>query len=260
MEFTVAADLGKGFITTGAPGNKVIVFDLATLKATGRIAVGSNPDAISYDPVTHRIVTFNDRSSDASIIDAKTNEVVTLSVPLGGKPAYSQADGKGHVYANIEDKAEKQEIVEITVKDSTVSKRYATTPCEDSSGLAIDTAKMRLYTACANKMMVISDPVAGKVLGTAIIGAGPDSAAFDDGFAFTPNGQDSTITMVGETSPGKFEPVGTFPMALRSRIIGADQKQHKLYVPAAAYGAAPAGGRGRAPALVDTFHVVVYGR
>src|SRR5208283_3892875 len=51
-------------------------------------------------------------------------------------------------------------------------------------------SKLRLYTACANKIMVISDPVAGKVLGTAAIGAGPDSIAFDDGYAFTPNGED----------------------------------------------------------------------
>jgi hypothetical protein len=29
---------------------------------------------------------------------------------------------------------------------------------------------MRLYTACANKMMIVSDPVAGKVLSTPAIG------------------------------------------------------------------------------------------
>jgi DNA-binding beta-propeller fold protein YncE len=255
----IANDLGKGFITGGTPGN-VIIFDLATLKQTGTAATGQNPDAISYDPVTQRIVTFNDRSSDATIIDAKTGAVVTASIPLGGKPAFSQADGRGHVYANIEDKSEKQWIVEITMRDSVVTKRYSTDPCEDSSGLAIDLMKMRLYTACGNKIMVISDPVAGKVIGTAPIGAGPDSIAFDDGYAFTPNGQDGTISVVSETSPGKFEQVASLQMAPRARIIAADQKLHKLYVPAAEYGAGPARGRGRAPALVDTFRIDVYSR
>lgn len=256
----IASDLGKGFITAGNPGNKVIVFDLETLKAIASVGAGQNPDAISYDPVTHRVVTLNDRGSDATIIDAKSGEVITLSLPLGGKPAFSQADGKGHVYANIENKDDKQEIVEITVKDSAVTKHYSTAPCDDSSGLAIDSIKMRLYTACANKIMVVSDPATGKVLGTAAIGAGPDSITFDDGYAFTPNGQDGTVTMVGETSPGRFEPVATFPMAPRARIIGADTVQHKLYVPAAEYGAGPSTGRGRAPALADTFKVVVYAR
>jgi DNA-binding beta-propeller fold protein YncE len=255
----VAADLGKGFISNGAPSN-VMIFDLATLKATGAVGTGRNPDAISYEPVTQRVITFNDRSNDATIIDARTGEVVTLSVPLGGKPAFSQADGKGHVYANIETAADKQEIVEITAKDSVVSKRYSTAPCDDASGLAIDLVRMRLYTSCANKLMIVSDPVAGKVLATPAIGKGPDSIAFDDGYAFTPNGQDGTITMVGETSPGKFEPVATIPMAPRARIIGADQAQHKLYVPSAEYGPGPSTGRGRAPALPDTFQIVVYGR
>jgi hypothetical protein len=54
---------------------------------------------------------------------------------LGGKPAFSQADGKGHVYANIETAADKQEIVEITAKDSVVSKRYSTAPCDDRERL-----------------------------------------------------------------------------------------------------------------------------
>jgi len=256
----VANDLGKGFITTGAPGNKVIIFDLETLKATGSVGAGQDPDAISYDPTTQRIVTMNNRSSDATIIDAKTGEVIKLSVPLGGKPAFSQTDGKGHIYANIENKSDTEEIVEITVKDSAVTKHYSTSPCDNSSGLAIDTVKMRLYSACSNKMMAVSDPVTGKVLATPATGAGPDSIAFDDGYAFTPNGQDATITMVGETSPGKFEPVATFPMPTRARIIGADQIQHKLYVPAAEYGQGPSTGRGRAPALPDTFNVVVYSR
>ena len=86
-------------------------------------------------------------------------------------------------------------------------------------------------------MMAVSDPVTGKVLATPATGAGPDSIAFDDGCAFAPNGHDGTITMVGETSPGKFEAVGTFPMPTRARIIGADRVLHKLYVPAAEYGA-----------------------
>ena len=144
----IANDLGKGFITTGAPGNKVTVFDLATLKATGSIGAGQDPDAISYDPTTQRIVTMNDRGSDATIIDARTGEVVKLSLPLGGKPAFSQADGKGHVYANIENKNDTEEIVEITMKDATLTKHYSTSPCDNSSGLAIDPVKMRLYSAC----------------------------------------------------------------------------------------------------------------
>jgi hypothetical protein len=87
--------------------------------------------------------------------------------------------------------------------------------------------------------------------------------AFDDGYAFSANGADGNITMVGETAPGKFEPVATIPTQRGARTIGADQKVHKLYLPTAEYGP-PAeskdGKKGRPQTLPDTFTIVVVGR
>jgi len=114
-------------------------------------------------------------------------------------------------------------------------------------------------------MMVVSDPAAGKVIATPEIGQGPDGVAFDDGYAFSANGRDGNITMVGETSPGKFEPVATIPTGQGARTIGSDQKAHKLYLPAAEYGpppAPPAGGgkAGRPQPLPDSFMIIVVSR
>src|SRR4029077_21260202 len=134
-------------------------------------------------------------------------DVITASIPVGGKPEFAQIDGKGHIYANIEDK---NEIIEIDAKNALVAKRYSIAPCEGPSGLAID-PKGRLYSVCENKLMIVSDPAGGKVLATAAIGGGTDGVAFNDGYAFSANGADGTITMVGETSPGKFEVDATLP-------------------------------------------------
>jgi YVTN family beta-propeller protein len=254
----IAGDLGRGFTSDGGD-NDVTVFDLKTLKVLSKVKTGQNPDAIIYEPVSHRVFTFNGRSSDSTAIDAKTGDVITASIPVGGKPEFAQIDGKGHIYANIEDK---NEIIEIDAKNALVAKRYSIAPCDSPSGLAID-PKGRLYSVCENKLMVVSDPAAGKVLATAAIGGGTDGVAFDDGYAFSANGADGTITMVGETSPGKFEPVATIQTTKGARTIASDQKAHKLYLPAAEYGP-PAEGKdgkkGRPQALVDTFHIVVVGR
>src|SRR5262249_7611153 len=150
--------------------------------------------------------------------------VITASIPVGGKPEFAQVDGKGHVYANIEDK---NEIIEIDAKNALVSKRYSIAPCDGPSGLAID-PKGRLYSVCSNKVMVVSDPATGKVLASPAIGPGTDGVAFDDGYAFSANGGDGTITMVGESSPGKFEAVSTIQTTRGARTIAADQKAHKL--------------------------------
>lgn len=256
----VAGDLGKGFTSDGGD-NDVTVFDLKTLAVTGKIKTGQNPDAIIYEPVSHRVFTFNGRSSDATAIDAKTGQVISASIPLGGKPEFAQVDGKGRVFANIEDK---NEIVELDAKNAMVAKRYSIAPCDSPSGLAFDPKKGYLYSVCDNKMMIVSDPAAGKVLATPAIGAGPDGVAFDDGYAFSANGRDGTITMVGETSPGKFEPVATITTQRGARTIAADQKIHRLYLPAAEFGPPVPSKDGKGPArpqaLPDSFQIVVVGR
>src|SRR5665213_3055945 len=202
----IANDLGRGFISDGGD-NDVTVFDLKSLAVVSKVKTGQNPDSIIYEPVTHRVFTFNGRSSDSTAIDAKSGSVLAASIPVGGKPEFAQIDGKGHIYANIEDK---NEIVEVDAKNSLVAKRYSIAPCDSPSGLAID-PKGRLYSVCENKVMIISDPASGKVLANVPIGAGDDGVAFDGGYAFAANGADGTLTMVGETSPGKFEAVATIP-------------------------------------------------
>ena len=91
----------------------VTVFDLKTLAVITKVKTGQNPDAIIYEPVSKRVFTFNGKSSDSTAFDAKTGNVITASIPLGGKPEFAQVDGKGHVFANIEDK---NEVIEIDAK------------------------------------------------------------------------------------------------------------------------------------------------
>ncbi len=254
----VADDLGRGFTSDGAD-NDVTVFDLKTLKVLSKIKTGQNPDSIVYEPVSHRVFTFNGRSSDSTAIEAKTGNVVASSIPLGGKPEFAQVDGKGNIYANLEDK---NEIIEVDAKNAVVTKRYSIAPCDSPSGLAFDSKKSRLYSVCENKLMIVSDPAAGKVLATPAIGAGDDGVAFDDGYAFAANGADGTITMVGDVS-GKFEPVATIATQRGARTIGADQKAHKLYLPTAEYGPTPEskdGKRARPQTLPDTFQILVVSR
>ena len=254
----VANDLGRGFTSDGAD-NDVTVFDLKILKVLSKVKTGQNPDAIIYEPISHRIFTFNGRSSDATAIDAKSGNVIAASIPMGGKPEFAQVDGKGHIYVNIEDK---NEIVEVDAGNALVAKRYSIAPCDSPSGLAYDEKKARLYSVCENKLMIVSDPAAGKVLATAAIGAGSDGVAFDDGFAFSANGADGTITMVGETAPGKFEVVATIQTQRGARTIAVDRKAHKLYLPTAEYGPAgeKEGKKTRPQPVADSFQIIVVGR
>jgi DNA-binding beta-propeller fold protein YncE len=249
----LAPEINKGFVSNGR-GNNVTIFDMKTLKATGTVATEMNPDAIRYDAKSGRVFAFNGRSRSATAIDAKTGMAVG-NIPLPGKPEFSQADGTGRVYVNIEDT---NEIVEIDAAKATVTKKYALTGCEGPSGLAMDTKARRLFSVCGNRVMAVSDPDKGTVIATPAIGAGSDGVIFDPGtgYAISSNG-DGTMTVVQQTG-GKYEVVENIATERGARTIALDEKTHRVYTPTATAGQAAAGGR--APYLPDSFKVLVIGK
>jgi DNA-binding beta-propeller fold protein YncE len=249
----LARDLDKGFISNGR-GNNVTIFDLKTLKATGTVPAEMNPDDITYDATSKRVFAFNGRSRSATVIDAKAGTVVA-TIPLPGKPEFAVVDGKGKIYDNIEDTGE---IVEIDTAKAAVTKKYALTGCEGPSGMAIDVKARRLFSVCGNRVMAISDPDKGTVVATVPIGAGPDGVVFDPGagYAMSSNG-DGTLTVV-QQSGGKYDVVENIATERAARTIALDEKTHRVYLPTAAFGASPTGGRGQM--LPDSFKVLVVGK
>ena len=251
----VAADLGKGFISNGR-GNNVTVFDLKTLKPIGeKVATGENPDDITYDKGSARVFVFNGRSKSATVIDAKSDKVAA-TIPLPGKPEFAVADGKGHVYNNLEDTSE---MVEIDAAKATVIKKFSLSPCDGPSGMAYDAKDRRLFSVCSNRVMVVVDPDAGKVVASPAIGAGSDGVVFDPGpgYAMSANG-DGTLTIVAQNS-GKWDVLENIATERAARTIALDDKTHKVFLPTAKQGPAPAGG-GRPPFLPNSFKVLIVGK
>jgi DNA-binding beta-propeller fold protein YncE len=250
----LAPELGKGFISNGR-GNNITIFDMKTMKATGTVTAEMNPDDICYDRGSQRVFAFNGRSRSATVVDAKSG-TVAATIPLPGKPEFSVADGKGHIYTNIEDTSE---IAEIDAAGAKVLKKYPLTGCEGPSGMAMDLKGRRIFSVCGNRVMAISDPDKGTVIATPAIGAGPDGVVFDpgNGYAMSSNG-DGTLTIV-QQSGGKYDVLENVATERGARTIALDEKTHRVYLPTATAGQAPTGG-GRAPFLPDSFKVLVVGK
>jgi len=249
-----ASDLNRVFTSNGADGT-VGVFDATTGKLLQTLKAGKNPDAIVYEPVTHRVFAFNGASSDVTAIDAKSLTVLA-SIPAPGAPEFAAVDGHGRVFFNVEDKGELAVLDAQTLK---IERHFSLAPCEEPSGLTID-PKGRLYSVCRNGVMVVSDPVQGRVIGQAPIGQGPDGVAWLDGKAYSANGRDGTISVVAETSEGKFETIATLPTALGARTIAAEPNEHVLYSPTADFKPQPASSApkpGRPEAIAGTFRILV---
>ncbi len=229
-------EFGRGFISNGR-SNTVTIFDLSTLAKIGDdIPTGKNPDAIMYDPASKRIFAFNGSSNDATAIDAKDGKVAG-TIPVDGKPEFAAADGKGHVYVNIEDKSS---VYDIDSKKLTVVHKWPLKPCEEPSGLAMDTKTRRIFSGCSNQMVAVMDADSGKVVATLPIGKGVDATAFDPGtgYVFNSCGQDATLSVIHEDSPDKYSVVENVKTQAGARTMALDLQTHNVFLAIAEYEAA----------------------
>ena len=256
----LAPEFNRGFTSNGK-ADTATIFDLKSLAVLGEVKTGNNPDAILYDPASKMVFTFNGRSGDATAFEAKTGSV-TATIPLGGKPEYAATDGAGKVYVNIEDK---NEVVELDTLKLAVARRFDIKPCDEPSGIGLDSAKHFVFSGCHNKMMTVLDANTGKVITTVPIGAGVDGNGFDqgNGYAFSANGE-GTLTVAKQSGEGTFAVAQTVTTQSSARTMAIDPKTHNIYLPAAEFGPAPEQKPGekhqRPPMLKDTFTIVVVGK
>jgi DNA-binding beta-propeller fold protein YncE len=250
----IAPELGKGYISSGGD-NMLVIFDLKTLAVLDKMKVGERPDAILYDPSAKRVYTFNAKTQDSTVFDAKGGKVIG-SVPLGGKPETAVADGKGNVYVNIEDKSE---IVRIDTAKLTVAEHYPMAGCDEPSALAFDAAHRRLFAGCGSKVVAVVDPDAGKLVTTVDIGAGVDAGAFNPKTqqVFMSCGADGVVTVIHEDSPDKYSVVQNVQTAKGARTMALDASSNTVYTVSAQFDPTPPPAGQRRKMLPDTFELLV---
>ena len=257
----LAPALDRGFASNGR-GNTITIFKLSTLAVLAQVkATGEGPDAILFDPFTNRVFSFNGRGQNATVLDAAKGEVVG-TIPFGHKPEFAATDNQGHVFVNLEDSAE---LAVIDAQKLTIEKKWSLAPLEEPTGMAIDPQHNRLFIVGGNKLMAVVDAKTGRIVATPAIGAGADAATYDAGLglAFSSNGE-GTLTVVRQDGPDLYTVLEQVPTKRGARTMALDPTTHRIYLPTAEYGPAPAPTkevpRPRPPMLPDSFQFVVVGR
>ena len=234
----IAPALNKGFIST-KNDNSVTIFDTKTLKVIKKLAIdGKSPDAILFDSFSQKVFVFNGHSNNATVINASNNEIVA-TIALTGNPEFSATDGKGRIYVNLESASSIAVINTTTYKVENV---WPIVPGVEPTGLALDCETHRLFSVCANKIMVIVNAENGKVITSLPIGEKCDGAAFDPGMkcAYSSNG-DKTMTVVKEGTDGMFSVMNDFPTQEGARTITINKMTHHIYLSAANFDPAQEG-------------------
>lgn len=245
----IANDLNRAYISCGADSS-VLVVNLTTFEPIQKVQItGKNPDCILYDSFSKKVFTFNGRSSNSTVIDANTLKVLA-TIPLSGKPEFSQTNGNGKIYVNIEDKSSITEINAISMK---VEAEWQINPGEEPSGLVLDNKNHRLFSVCGNALMVVSDAITRKVITTLPIGEGCDGVAFDAerGRIFASNGE-GKMTVIQQESADSYRVLENVETQRGARTITLGKTNHHLYLSCGEYEP----GEGRRPVKPNTFKVL----
>ncbi len=255
----LAPEFNRGFVTDGT-AHKLWIFDLKSLKVIGSAPTDPDADGDVYDPASKRVFTFNGDSHTSTVVDAKTGKVVG-TIQLGGDPEFPVADGRGHVYDNIESTSE---VVEIDSRTLQIAHRWPLAPGEHPSGLAIDAEHHILFAGCHNGMMVTMSSDDGKVIATEPIGQGVDATRYDPGtgYAFASNGRSADLTVIHEDSPTQFHVVENVKTEDGARTMALDPANHDVFVDTGKREPIP-----NAPAnapfyrkfRIASFHLLIYG-
>ncbi len=244
---------GRGFISDGKDGS-VTIFDLKTYAVLGKIKAEPDADGIIYDSASKKVLLV---SGDSGVlipispdVDPTTGKA-DAEVDLGGSPEFLVTDGKGKAYVNLNDK---NQVAVVDTKTMKVIAKWSTAPGGKPVGMSMDRKQRRLFIGCRKpQMLIVMNADDGSILASLPIGAGVDATQFDgDAFASC---RDGTLTVVRETSPGKYEVVQTVQTKPGARTMGLDHKAHALYLPTAEF-LPPVAGKRPVP-KPDTFMIIV---
>ena len=250
----IVPDLNRGFVTDGDAGN-VIFFDLKTLESKGTIKTDPDADAICYEPVTHRIFTFNGDSHSSTVIDPEHAEVIGR-LSLDGSPESAEADGHGAIFVNISDK---NEVQKIDAAESKVVQRWSLAAQTKPITIALDQQDGRIFIGCRNQTLLVLDGTSGKALASLKIGKWVDDTVYDPVrrriFACCGDG---TLTVIRQDSPDSYKVEEVVPTELGVHTIAFDSATNTIYAPAAKLKPiAPQDPHPNPEPIPGTFHILV---
>lgn len=235
---------GKDLAVATEKAGAAIVFSPSTGKVAGEVKTDPDADASVYEPGTRTVWVLNGDSGTITIVDPATAKSVGR-ISVGGSLEFPALDGKGHLFANIEDKAE---LAEIDISKRAVMRRISLEGCQSPTGLAYLKSGL-LLSACANGVAKLTRASDLKPVGDIAIGPHPDGAFADEARqrAYVPSGGDGTLSVI-DTAGALPRKIATIATQVGARTGTFDPATGAVFLPTAKFGPPPAqGGR---PAIV----------
>lgn len=169
----LAYDSGRGevFVALAHGPNAVEVIDDSTDQAVASIPVGSDPVALTYDPVRGLVFVANRDSNTVSVINDTTHQLTT--VPVGADPSGIACDPlTGDVYVTNLDN--------LSVIDEATEKVVHWIPVTGGpTGVVYAADLNEMLVAEGSGNVTVINATSGEVTGTIAVGGEPFAVAYD---------------------------------------------------------------------------------
>ncbi|HZC16085.1 MAG TPA: hypothetical protein VE309_04930, partial [Caulobacteraceae bacterium] len=192
-----------------------------------QIPIGKDDDGIVADPRTGTVIVTVGDAKSLVIVDAATARVAH-TVDLPGEPEFPAVDGRGKAYVNV---ASTSQMAKIDIASGRIEAVWHLPGCVSPHGLAYDHRTGRLFTGCANSVLLVVDPKDGRVAATLPTGPFSDAVVVDEARhrVFCPNGN-GTLTVIDEGPDDAYSVLRTIPTFLGARSMTIDPRSGELFV------------------------------
>lgn len=222
----IVASLQKGYASSGGDGT-LKVFDLGTLRIIREIAVGEDADGVIYDSHSRAVIVMTGATKRVVVVDPATDGAIK-TIDLPDVPEFAAVDGRGKLYVNLVKTAQ---LAKVDLAAGRLDAVWPLDGCKGPHGLAYDAGGDRLFSGCANRVMVVVDPRTGRNVATIPIGGYSDDVGLDAKRhrIFSPNG-DGTLTVIHADANDKYVVERTIPTFLGGRSMAVDGGSGELFV------------------------------
>jgi DNA-binding beta-propeller fold protein YncE len=226
----VAEDVGRTFATSSP--NQLVIVDNATMSEVKRVATGSGPDGVGWDPV-HKTVGVSDQRDGALSLIPSAGLGVRTAVKLGKETGNVVFDaGRGVFWITVVGAAPIDQLVAVDPVAAKVMERIPLPGCDGAHGLRIHPDGRSAFVACEDNDMLARVDLAGDhAVTTGPTGKGADVLSIDAALGWLYVAAESgDLTVFDIRRPG-VALVGHDSSGPHSHTVAVDPATHRVFFP-----------------------------
>jgi DNA-binding beta-propeller fold protein YncE len=144
---------------------------------------------------------MNDDAGNITVIDPAQDKVID-TIAVGPGLESSAADGEGHLFISH---SEARQVLRIDTRRDVTDARWPVAACGEPHGLALDTARHRVFVSCPQGKLLVLDSQSGRQVAALAVGRGGDCLLFDPARRriYSPNAE-GTLSVIEEVTAEKY--------------------------------------------------------